>query len=68
MAGETKYVEVYRDKAGDWRWRKMDTNGANVATSGQSFDQYSNAVRAAHKEVEGTTIEVKLPDPEHVRE
>ena len=64
MAGQTKSVEVYRDKAGEWRWRKMDTNGANVGTSGQSFDQYSNAVRAAQKEVEGTTIEVKLLDRE----
>ena len=39
--------EVYKDAAGKYRWRLIDDNGKNVASSGESFASKSNAKRAA---------------------
>jgi uncharacterized protein YegP (UPF0339 family) len=40
-------IEVYRDLAGEYRWRIIAGNGRIVATSGEAFDSKSNAKRAA---------------------
>lgn len=39
--------EIYADTAGNYRWRLKASNGQIVASSGESFDSRSNAVRAA---------------------
>ena len=39
--------EIYADAAGNHRWRLKASNGQIVASSGESFDSRSNAVRAA---------------------
>jgi uncharacterized protein YegP (UPF0339 family) len=39
--------EVYKDSAGNYRWRLNSSNGQTVASSGESFDSQSNAKRAA---------------------
>jgi uncharacterized protein YegP (UPF0339 family) len=39
--------EVFKDIAGNWRWRLRGGNGQVVATSGESFASHYNAVRAA---------------------
>jgi uncharacterized protein len=39
--------EIYADTAGNYRWRLKAGNGQIVASSGESFDSQSNAVRAA---------------------
>ena len=39
--------EVYKDAAGKDRWRLIDDNGKNVASSRESFASKSNAKRAA---------------------
>jgi uncharacterized protein YegP (UPF0339 family) len=39
--------EVFKDIAGNWRWRLRGGNGQIVTTSGESFASHYNAVRAA---------------------
>ena len=49
-------VYVYRDKAGQWRWRMMARNGKIVADSGEGYASRSNAKRAwraVHKHIVG---------------
>lgn len=67
MADRAKYVEVYADKSGKPRWRKISANGKNVGSSGESFSSWTEAVQSAHREVEGTTIEVRV-NPEQRRQ
>jgi uncharacterized protein YegP (UPF0339 family) len=38
-------VMVYRDRAGEWRWR-LTVNGRIVADSGEGYSSMSNARRA----------------------
>jgi uncharacterized protein YegP (UPF0339 family) len=40
-------TEIYTDSSGQWRWRIRAKNGKVIAASGESFDNHSNAVRAA---------------------
>jgi uncharacterized protein len=39
--------EIYKDTAGNYRWRLKSSNGQTVASSGESFDSKSNARSAA---------------------
>lgn len=39
--------EVYLDSSSNYRWRAKSSNGQTVASSGESFDNRSNAQRAA---------------------
>lgn len=39
--------DVFKDLRGKWRWRLIASNGKKIATSGESFDSRSNAIRAA---------------------
>jgi uncharacterized protein YegP (UPF0339 family) len=39
--------EVYRDAAGEWRWRLKAANGRIVADSGEGYASDHNARRAA---------------------
>jgi uncharacterized protein YegP (UPF0339 family) len=61
--------DMYQDRAKKWRWRLIAANGQKVASSGESFDSRSNAVRAARnvkRLAPGATIPVVLrvrPDP-----
>ena len=38
--------QVYKDAAGYYRWRLVDSNGAKIASSGESFYSRDSAVRA----------------------
>lgn len=54
------YVEIYKDSAEQWRWRKVSIfNGDLVANSGESFYSKFNAKRAAKKANPETTIIVE---------
>lgn len=46
-SAKTYGYEVYKDSAGNYRWRAKATNGQTVASSGESFVSESNAQRAA---------------------
>jgi uncharacterized protein YegP (UPF0339 family) len=41
-------VEVYRDFAGEWRWRRKNPNGNIVSDSGEGYVRKSDAIGAAH--------------------
>jgi uncharacterized protein YegP (UPF0339 family) len=43
----TYAYETYLDSGGNYRWRAKPGNGQTVASSGDSFDNKSNATRAA---------------------
>jgi len=38
---------VYKDIAGEWRWRIVHKNGEIVCVSGEAFASKSNATKAA---------------------
>lgn len=62
-------VEIYQDKAGEWRWRILAGNGQTMADSGEGYDSKFNCERAlrrllgllleeaARREAEGTNAE-----------
>jgi len=43
------YVDVYKDSARAWRWRRVSPNGRVIASSGEAFASRRNAIRAARK-------------------
>jgi uncharacterized protein YegP (UPF0339 family) len=59
MAGENDTWEFYKDKKGEWRWRRFATNGQNVGSSAEGYvskaDCKANAARAPY--VEGKSKE-----------
>lgn len=38
--------EVYKDEAGEWRWRLKATNGETVANSGEGYKNRIDALAA----------------------
>lgn len=42
-------LTVYRDRAGEWRWRIKAANGRIVADSGEGYTSRANACRAARR-------------------
>jgi uncharacterized protein YegP (UPF0339 family) len=49
-------LEIYRDSAGRYRWRRVAQNGNIVADSGQSYRTFWGAKRAAKKVNPGLSI------------
>lgn len=45
-----RYVEVYQDNAGEWRWRRKAGNGEIVADSGEGYETEGGASFAAARE------------------
>jgi len=42
-------TEVYEDKAGGWRWRRIAPNGEIIADSGEGYTRKVDALRAADR-------------------
>jgi uncharacterized protein YegP (UPF0339 family) len=40
-------TEVYKDAAGEWRWRRVAGNGEVIADSGESYTRKYDALMAA---------------------
>jgi len=40
-------VEVFKDEACEWRWRRRSENGRVVATSGEGYKNHSDALSIA---------------------
>ena len=40
---------IYRDKAGEYRWRRVAPNGEIIADSGEGYTRLSDAERAASR-------------------
>ena len=36
--------ELYQDKAGEWRWRLVASNGQTIATGGEGYSSKASAV------------------------
>lgn len=53
--------EIYADAGGKYRWRLKDGNGEKVASSGESFENRSNAKRAAEN-VKSTAPDAEVED------
>ncbi len=51
-------IKVYKDKAGEWRWRLVAANGKKVATSGEGYTRKRDAIRAARGFLKKAPIEV----------
>lgn len=49
-------VHIYRDTAGEWRWRRTTPNGRIVSTSGEGYRNRAHAKRMARKLNLFTTI------------
>lgn len=49
-------VEVYRDSAGEWRWRRIAANGNITGDSGQGYSRRWSARRAARRANPGTRV------------
>jgi uncharacterized protein YegP (UPF0339 family) len=45
----TDRIEVYQDRAGGWRWRRVAPNGRYIATSGEAYTRKWSAKRAARR-------------------
>jgi uncharacterized protein YegP (UPF0339 family) len=52
-------VIVYRDKSGEWRWRRTAANGELVATSGEGYVNKKHCVDIASRVNVGTDITVE---------
>jgi uncharacterized protein YegP (UPF0339 family) len=44
-------IEVYKDRADEWRWRKVADNGNVIAESGEGYKNKSHAVDMARQEL-----------------
>lgn len=42
-------TEVYQDKPGEWRWRRVAANNEIIATAGESYTRKHDAERAARR-------------------
>ena len=44
--------QIYKDAAGNYRWRLKDSNGEKIASSGESFSSRYSAERAARNVID----------------
>lgn len=45
--------EIYKDKAGEWRWRLKSGNGVQIASSGEGYSDKSaclNGIKAVKRD------------------
>jgi uncharacterized protein YegP (UPF0339 family) len=52
-------AEVYRDKAGRWRWRLKAANGEVIADSGQSYGRERDCLIGLALSTDAPPIETK---------
>lgn len=62
MTVEAHKVEIYEDKAGDWRWRAKDTNGEIVAESGEGYESRTYTEQAVMDLFQNAIIEGEWVD------
>ncbi len=41
--------EIYKDNAGEWRWRRTASNGENVGRSGEGYNNKSDCISNAKR-------------------
>lgn len=55
-------AEVYRDKAGQWRWRIKASNGEVIADSGESYVNQTDCVAGLVLTTGSPPVIVQLPE------
>jgi uncharacterized protein YegP (UPF0339 family) len=55
-------VEVFRDRAGKWRWRVRAVNGQITETCGESYASRANARRGAFRRAMSSGLDVRDVD------
>ncbi len=45
-------IEIFQDKAGEWRWHRQAANGEIIASSGEGYTRQEDAQRAADRAFE----------------
>jgi len=53
-------IEVYQDKGGEWRWRRIARNNRIVADSGEGYETQQGAQRAADREMQADVSQLPL--------
>jgi uncharacterized protein len=53
---------IYKDSAGEWRWRLKAANGRTIADSGEGYSTKSNCRRAVNELSGATNIPVDEDD------
>jgi len=43
-------IEVYKDMAGEWRWRRIAGNGLNIANSSEGYKNLTHCLEMAQHE------------------
>lgn len=49
MSGTEEHVTVYQDVKGEWRWNRKGANNKIVSTSGEGYQNKSEAVEMAKR-------------------
>lgn len=62
MAASAEKLSVFRDAAGEWRWRAQDGNHEVVAESGEGYDDRAYAIEAARSLFPHAQLEIEEPD------
>jgi len=63
MAAAAPQIEIFRDKAGEWRWRLRAVNGKVIGTSGEGYGEGDEAIAAAVRVKTAFRVaEFQLPD------
>lgn len=52
-------VEVYRDTAGEWRWRVVSANGQEIGRSEEGYNKRSYCLQVARDRNPGLTVEAE---------
>jgi uncharacterized protein YegP (UPF0339 family) len=42
-------VHLYRDEAGEWRWKRVEPNGREVSNSGEGYRNFLDAEEQAKR-------------------
>jgi len=53
-------VELFRDQAGEWRWRRKAANNRIVASSGEGYGNYGDALERASEEASAHNVELEI--------
>ena len=65
-------IEVYKDRADEWRWRYRAANGRKIADGAEGYQNIADAMKGAAAVTARTLIFVEtkdgpVPGPNHLR-
>jgi uncharacterized protein YegP (UPF0339 family) len=57
MSGTTDTITIYKDNAGEWRWRRKAINGRIVGASTEGYNNKSDCRENAERQFDKCTIQ-----------